>query len=57
MKRFQRKNRLFRKYLTKMKEQAVEIIFLFNAATLQQINEKKRKKRKILKILMRNQRR
>ena len=46
MKRFQRKNRLFRKRLTKTKEWAVETIFLLSAATLQQMNEKKKKEKK-----------
>ena len=46
MRRFQRKNRLLRKRLTKTKERTVETIFLFNAATLQQMNEEKKKKKK-----------
>ena len=46
MKQFQRKNRFFRKRLTKTKERTVETIFLLNAATLQQMNEEKKKKKK-----------
>ena len=46
MKRFQRKNRFLRKRLTKTKERIVETIFLFSAATLQQMNEKEKKEKK-----------
>ena len=46
MKRFQRENCLLRKHLTKTKKRTVETIFLFNAATLQQMNEKKKKEKK-----------
>ena len=46
MKQFQQKNRFLRKRLTKTKEQTVETIFLFNAATLQQMNEEKKEKKK-----------
>ena len=46
MKRFQRKNRFFRKRLTKTKKRIVETIFLFSAATLQQMNKKKKKEKK-----------
>ena len=46
MKRFQRKNRLFREHLTKTKKRTVETIFLFNAAILQQMNEEKKKRKK-----------
>ena len=45
MKQFQRKNRLYRKRLTKTKKRTVETIFLLNAATLQQMNEKKKEKK------------
>ena len=46
MRRFQWKNRLLRKRLTKTKERTVEMIFLLNAATLQQMNEEKKKEKK-----------
>ena len=47
MRRFQRKNRLLRKRLTKTKEQIVKTISLFSAATLQQMNEEKKKEKKL----------
>ena len=46
MKRFQQKNCLFEKRLTKTKERVVETIFLLSVATLQQMNEEKKKKKK-----------
>ena len=46
MKRLQWKNRFLQKYLTKTKEQIIETISLFSAATLQQINEKKKERKK-----------
>ena len=45
MKRFLQKNRRLRKHLTKTKERIVETIQLFNATTLQQMNEKEKKKK------------
>ena len=45
MKQFFRKNRRFRKRLTKTKERIVETIQLLNAAALQQISERKKKEK------------
>ena len=45
MKRLFWENRRFRKRLTKTKERIVEAIQLFNAATLQQMSEKKNEKK------------
>ena len=44
MRRLLRKNRHLRKRLTKAKERIIEIIQLFSAATLQQMNKEKKKK-------------
>ena len=44
MKRLLRKNRRLQERLTKTKKRIVKTIQLFNAATLQQMNEEKKKK-------------
>ena len=47
MKRFQQKNCFFRKRLTKTKKQVIEMISLLSAATLQQMNEEEKKRKRI----------
>ena len=46
MKQFQQKNHLLRKRLTKIKEQIIEIIFLFSVTRRQQMNKEKKEKKK-----------
>ena len=50
MRWFFRENRRFRKRLTKTKEWIIKTIQLFNATTLQQINKKKEKNKKMINI-------